>query len=92
MAKIINNLKEQLMENVLTETEIDAIMEKEKYYPIECDTEQEEGILKYSNGKSQIWVKYIYSEGEYLVAEVTMKTKKRGKTKVQPLRNGKVMN
>ena len=32
MARIIDNLKEQLMENVLNETEIDAIMEKEKYY------------------------------------------------------------
>lgn len=87
MAKIIDNLKEQLMENVLTETEIDAVMEKEKYYPIESDTEQEEGILKYSNGKSEIWVKYIYSDEEYLVSDITMKTKKRGKTKVQPLRS-----
>ena len=62
MAKIIDNLKEQLMENILSETEIDAIMEKEKYYPIESDTEQEEGVLKYSNGKSEVWHKYIYSE------------------------------
>lgn len=87
MAKIIDSLKERLMENILTETEIDAIMEKEKYYPIESDTEQEEGILKYSKGKSEIWVKYIYAEGEYLVSDATMKTKKRGKTKVQPLRD-----
>ena len=40
MAKIIDNLKEQLMENVLIEIEIDAIMEREKYYPIESDTER----------------------------------------------------
>lgn len=85
MAKIIDNLKELLTEDMLTETEIDAIMEKEKYYPIECDTEQEEGILKYSNGKSQIWIKYIYSEGEYLVVDVTMKTKKSGSTKSRHL-------
>lgn len=85
MAKIIDNLKEQLMENVLPETEIDTVMEREKYYPIECDTEQEEGILKYSNGKSQIWVKYIYSEGEYLVVDITMKTKKSGSTKSRHL-------
>ena len=85
MAKIIDNLKEQLIENVLTETEIDAIMEREKYYPIESDTEQDEGMLKYSNGKSQIWIKYIYSDGEYLVSEVTMKTKKSGSTKSRHL-------
>ena len=85
MAKIIDSLKEQLMENVLTETEIDAIMEKEKYYPIESDTEQEECVLKYSNGKSQIWIKHIYADGEYLVADVTMKTKKSGSTKSRHL-------
>lgn len=88
MAKIIDNLKEELMENILTETEIDAIMERKKYYPIESDTElYDAGILKYSNNKSEIWVKYIYSDGEYLVLDATMKTKKRGKTKVQPLRD-----
>ena len=85
MAKIIDNLKEQLVENILTETEIDAVMEKEKYYPIESDTDQEEGILKYSNGKSQIWIKYIYSDGEYLVTDITMKTKKSGSTKSRHL-------
>lgn len=87
MAKIIDKLKEELLEEVLTENEIDTVMEKEKYYPIESDTEQEEGILKYSNNKSEIWVKHIYSNGEYLVLDITMKTKKRGKTKVQPLRD-----
>ena len=64
MAKIIDKLKEQLTEDILTETEIDAVMEKEKYYPIEGDAEQEDSVLKYSNGKSEIWVKCIYSDGE----------------------------
>lgn len=85
MAKIIDNLKECLMENILTETEIDTIMEKEKYYPIECDTEQEEGVLQYSNSRSEVWIKYIYSEGEYLVSDVTMKTKKSGSTRSRHL-------
>lgn len=85
MAKVIDNLKEHLMENVLTETEIDTIMEKEKYYPIESDAEREEGILKYSNSKSEIWVKYMYADGEYLVKDVTMKTKKSGSTKSRHL-------
>lgn len=85
MAKIIDNLKEQLLENILTVIEIDSIMEKEKYYPIESDVDQEEGVLQYSNGKSQIWIKYIYSEGEYLISDVTMKTKKYGSTKSRHL-------
>ena len=90
MAKIIDNLKEQLTENVLTETEIDAVMEKEKYYPIESDAEQEEGVLKYSNGKSEVWVRYIYAEGEYLVTDITMKTKKPGSTKTRHLTSDEI--
>lgn len=85
MAKIIDRLKEEMLEEVLTETQIDIIMEKEKYYPIECDSEEEEGVLQYSNGKSEIWVKYFYADGEYLVSDVTMKTKKSGSTKTRHL-------
>lgn len=85
MAKIIDRLKEQLTEDILTETEIDAVMEKEKYYPIESDTEQEDGVIKYSNGKSEMWVKCIYSDGEYLVSDVTLKTKKSGSTRTRHL-------
>ena len=85
MAKIIDRLKEQLTEDILTETEIDAVMEKEKYYPIESDSEQEDGVIKYSNGKSEMWVKCIYSDGEYLVSDVTLKTKKSGSTRTRHL-------
>lgn len=87
MAKIIDRLKEQLTENILTETEIDQIMEREKYYPSEndMDDESEEGILKYSNGKSEMWVKCIYSDGEYIVSDVTLKTKKSGSTRTRHL-------
>ncbi len=85
LAKIIDKLKEEILEEVLTETEIDVVMEREKYFPIEADGENEEGILKYSNGKSEIWVKYIYSSGEYLVSDITMKTKKSGSTKSRHL-------
>ena len=85
MAKIIDRLKEQLTEDILTETEIDAVMEKEKYYPIESDAEQEDGVIKYSNGKSEMWVKCIYSDGEYLVSDVTLKTKKSGSTRTRHL-------
>lgn len=87
MAKIIDKLKEQLTEDILTETEIDHIMEREKYYPLEndVDDESEGGILKYSNGKSEMWVKCIYSDGEYLVSDVTLKTKKSGSTRTRHL-------
>lgn len=87
MAKMIDRLKAEMVENVLTENEIDNIMEREKYYPVEndLDDDAEEGILKYSNGKSEIWVKHIYAEGEYLVCDVTIKTKKAGSTRTRHL-------
>lgn len=87
MSTIIGRLKNRLCDEVVTENDIDTAMELEKYYPVECDVddETEEGILKYSNGKSQIWVKCIYAEGEYLVSDIVMATKKTGSTKTRHL-------
>lgn len=85
MAKIIDRLKEEILEEVFSINEIDNIMEREKYYLIENEDDYEEGVLKYSNGKSQLWVKHIYADGEYLVSDVTMKTKKSGSTKSRHL-------
>lgn len=88
MAKIIDRLKEQICDEVLTENEIDRIMEQERYYPIEDDSEvdeSEEGILRYTNGKSELWVKYIYHDGEYLSSNITIKTKKAGSTRTRHL-------
>lgn len=89
MAKIIDRVKESLINNIFTMEDIDNIMSEEKYYPIETDEddESEEGILKYTNKRSQIWVKYIQENGDYLVSDVTMRTKKNGKTTVHAFRN-----
>lgn len=85
--KKIHILREELIGGVFSNSEIDSILEDEKYLPIECDEELENGILKYSNGKSQIWVKYIRENEEYLISHVTMKTKKSGKTETHAFRN-----
>lgn len=85
--KLVEKLKKDLVGNILTNEEIDSVLENEKYIPVESDDEEEEGILKYSNGKSQLWIKYIREEESYLVSDVTMRTKKRGKTTVHAFRN-----
>lgn len=89
MAKRIVSLKEEMVENVYTMEEIETIMEQEKYFPIEedDDEEDEEGVLKYSNNRSQIWIKYMRSNTDYLIIDVTLRTKKKGKTPVHALRN-----
>lgn len=83
--KIIDEIKNELIENIFTHDEIDKFMEVKKYYPIENDEEYDE-IFKYTNNRSEIWVKYIYENEEFLVCDVTMKTKKTGKTKVRALK------
>jgi|GEM_PF-759559 len=85
--KLVDRVKEILMEDIHTQEDIDKIMEKEKYFPVEQDDEDEVGILKYSNSKSQLWVKYTKDSEDYLVLDVTMRTKKEGKTTVHAFRN-----
>ena len=51
--KLIDKIKEELVGNIFTNEEIDNIMEREKYYPVEQDEDDEEGILKYLVGDKQ---------------------------------------
>lgn len=84
--KLIDKLKEDHIGNIYTNEEIDKILEENKYFPIECDEDNEEGIFKYTNTKSQIWVKYIRENEDYLISDITFCTKKKGKTKVRAFR------
>ena len=85
MAKFIDKVRDNLVDSLVTLEEIDRLMETKKYLPVETEElDEDEGILKYSNKKSELWLKYMYEDGEYLIYEVTMKTKKYGKTEVDP--------
>lgn len=83
MAKFIDKIRNNLIDNLSTLEEIDRLMETKQYLLIETE-DLDEGVLKYSNKKSEIWLKYICENGEYLISEATMKTKKNGKTEVDP--------
>ena len=93
--KIIDRIRETLVGNIYSNEEIDGVMEEIKYFPVESEENDDENdgtdkdfeILKYTNKKSQIWVKCSFDGESYLVNEVTMRTKKNGKTEVQPFRN-----
>lgn len=88
MAKIIDSLKEQLMGNILTETEIDVIMENYGFTPLET-VEEAEGIIKYTNYRSQLWVECVIDDGEILVTNIKFVTKEEGETKVDPFHSFK---
>ncbi|MDP4118159.1 MAG: hypothetical protein Q8873_03090 [Bacillota bacterium] len=86
--KIVYRLKEQLVENIYNIEELEAIMENHKYFPSEIDSAEEDGILKFSNGRSQIYIKYsIKDDGEYIISDVTYCVKKTGKTQVHAFKN-----
>lgn len=82
--KIIDRIKEEVQNDVLSLDDINDIMASYQYTRIE-DEDDESNILKYSNGKSQIWLKCIFDGDEYIVNDVTRCTKKRGKTEADPL-------
>lgn len=88
--KIVDRIKEDLLCNVLSIEDIDKVLEKEKYYPVEVDEEdnEERNFLKYTNNKSKILVYYHIEEDNNLIVEnVTMGTKKTGNTKVRAFRS-----
>lgn len=81
--KVIDKIKEELISGVFVQEEIDRALEKEKFYPDEEDEDVVEGVLKYTNQKSQIWIRYTEDENGYLVENITRCTKQKGSTKVR---------
>lgn len=74
--------------NVYTNEELDQMMEKEKFYSVETEenyvNDSAETILKYTNSKSEIWIKCIFDGKCYIPFNVTRSTKKTGTTLVRP--------
>ena len=87
--KLVEKLEKKTKGNVYTNEELDQIMEKEKFYPVETEEEDsniedDTSILKYTNGKSQIWIKCIYDGNYYVPFNVIRSTKKAGTTLARP--------
>lgn len=77
----------QKMTVLYTLEELDKIAEEEGYYPLEDDSEEVQHALVYTNGKSQLWIKYEKNDGLYKITDITCGNKKRGKTRVRAFRN-----
>lgn len=77
-------LKKVMIGEIYSEGELEGLMEEDNFFPIEQDDEEEEGILKYTNYKSQIWLKYTKDESGYLIENVTRCTKKMDQRKFVP--------
>lgn len=83
----IDELRKQLVGNVVCSDDIDQTLEKYDFYPVEVEDEEEHDIFKYTNKKSQIWVYYSHDGEDYLIEKVVNSNKKRGKTEVDPFFN-----
>lgn len=78
----VDKLKKELQEKIVTLDELDKIMNKINYHQVEDDIVNN-GIIKYTNGKSFLNVVIIHDNQEYMIADITMSNKKRGITRVR---------
>ena len=53
MAKVIDKIKKDILEQVLSQDELENIMAEYKYHPVE--TEDDSDTIKFTNYSSQIW-------------------------------------
>lgn len=83
MATTIDKIKVNLQDEILTETAIDNMMSEYGFMPTD---NEDDGVIKYSNGKSQIWVDVVRDEDGNIIADNVRKvTKEQGETEVDPI-------
>ena len=83
MATTIDKIKASLQDEILTETAIDNIMSGYGFMPTD---NEDDDVIKYSNGKSQIWLDVVRDEDGNIIADNVRKvTKEEGETEVDPI-------
>ena len=87
--RIIDEIKNKLLTDIFPIEDLDDIMQSYGYHQMDVDLDDddnvEDGIMKYTNGKSQLWLRYMSNGNNYIINDVTRATKKRGKTETRPL-------
>jgi integrase len=92
MAKIIDKIREELVESIVSFDELEEIMSNFRYHLVEDDEDEEENtvdIIKFTNYSGQIWVKgETDKEGNVLVVEVVPVNRiENESTRVEPFRS-----
>lgn len=83
MATTIDKIQSLVQGEIITEAELDNILYGYGFLP--CDSD-DEGIIKYANGKSQIWLDIVRDEfGNVITDNVRKVTKEVGETEVDPI-------
>lgn len=84
--KKIDKIKKELCGNVYSVTELDNLMAEKGFTQIESDDQVEDGVIKYTNCKLQLWITVDRdADGDILVTDIKSATKVGGvATKVDP--------
>ena len=83
--KKIDKIKEGLCGNVYSVTELDNLMAEKGFTQIESDDQIEDGVIKYTNCKLQLWLTVDRDTDDILVTDIKSVTKVGGvSTKVDP--------
>lgn len=83
--KKIDKIKEGLCGNVYSTTELDNLMAEKGFAQIESDDQIEDGVIKYTNCKLQLWLTVDRDTDDILVTDIKSVTKVGGvSTKVDP--------
>lgn len=88
MSRVSTKIKKQIIEQVLSMSELENIMEEYDYRLIENDDTNEDNIVKFTNFSSQIWIYCdIDSDGNILVSKVSEVNRTEFEpTRVEPFR------
>lgn len=91
MAKIIDKIRDELLENVVSFDELEETMSNYRYYLVEEDSEDDEydqNVIKFTNYSGQIWIEgEIDDNRNILIAKVTPITRLENEsTRVEPFR------
>lgn len=80
--KLVDKLKKELRDELVTMDELEVIMMRLKYCKVEVDTGNN-NVIKFTNGKSFLNVSVIRDNYGYVITDITMSNKKRGITRVR---------
>lgn len=92
MGRVSNEIKERLTGEIVSETELENILEEYQYHPLE--DEDTENILKFTNYSSQIWITFERDEeNDLFISKTSYVTKEKGElTKGDPFHSFEDLN
>lgn len=95
MAKMIDDVRKTLLDEVISSEELENLMEKHGFFPVETEEyldklcEDDSGVVKFTNYRSQIWVRgVIDTERNILIQDVSQVNRlETSPTRVEPFRS-----